>query len=196
MKTCSKCGVLKPESEFYRREGGKLRNDCKVCTRARVSKSPSKVKVRLEVAQKRMERQPFDPVAYKAAWHQENRERMAQKGREWAEAHPEQMRAYRRSWQKRNLRQGQQTAARRLARKLGNDCRIITERDWRRLVARYNGLCAYCRVRPWEHQDHVIPLARGGRHAIGNVLPACASCNQSKTDQLVVEWQRRSVRAA
>jgi 5-methylcytosine-specific restriction endonuclease McrA len=39
--------------------------------------------------------------------------------------------------------------------------------------------CVYCGG-PAEHIDHVVPLARGGAHAIGNLLPACAECNKSK----------------
>ena len=80
----------------------------------------------------------------------------------------------------------------RRAPKLGSDGRIST-RDWERLVERYNGLCAYCSVRPATDQDHVIPLSRGGRHTVGNVLPACRSCNSSKNDRLLIEWPGRPV---
>lgn len=74
----------------------------------------------------------------------------------------------------------------------------ISDRDWRRLVQRYDGRCAYCGVRPKVlHLDHVIPLKRGGRDAIGNALPACPSCNFSKNASLLVEWRyRRGARSA
>ncbi|MEU4427510.1 HNH endonuclease [Actinoplanes sp. NPDC024001] len=36
--------------------------------------------------------------------------------------------------------------------------------------------------------DHVIPVALGGRHAIGNLAPACRGCNNSKNDDLLIEW--------
>lgn len=39
--------------------------------------------------------------------------------------------------------------------------------------------------------DHVIPVVRGGRHAIGNILPACAACNGSKHAALLVVWRHR-----
>lgn len=78
---------------------------------------------------------------------------------------------------------------RRRSRSESADLKVVTTRDWDRLVARYGGLCAYCRTRPWSHQDHVIPIARGGRFAIGNLLPACASCNGSKGSKLLVEWR-------
>ena len=81
-------------------------------------------------------------------------------------------------------------AQRRRAVRLGADTREVPARDWNRLVALYDGMCAYCRDNPWEHRDHIIPLSRGGRHSIGNLLPACATCNTKKKDRLNVEWIR------
>jgi 5-methylcytosine-specific restriction endonuclease McrA len=62
-------------------------------------------------------------------------------------------------------------------------------RDWQRLLDRYRGLCAYCATRPATEQEHVIPLSRGGRNTIGNILPACRPCNTSKNDRLLIEWR-------
>lgn len=79
----------------------------------------------------------------------------------------------------------------RRSRKLGNLGSVgVSERDWVRLVIRYGGRCAYCGRHPRKkiHMDHVIPLVRGGRHAIGNVLPACEACNLSKSGRLLVDW--------
>jgi len=69
----------------------------------------------------------------------------------------------------------------------------VLERDWRRLVNRYGGCCAYCGDRPNKlHIDHVVPVSRGGRGGIGNILPACATCNVSKHALLLVEWRAGS----
>lgn len=68
----------------------------------------------------------------------------------------------------------------------------VSVRDWVRLVNRYKSCCAYCGIfveRPVI--EHVIPLARGGRHAIGNVLPACSKCNASKHALFIMEWRNR-----
>lgn len=67
----------------------------------------------------------------------------------------------------------------------------FTERDWARLVARYRGCCAYCGVKPDQplQREHVIPVARGGRHSAGNILPACPRCNGSKKAKLLSEWR-------
>jgi 5-methylcytosine-specific restriction endonuclease McrA len=64
----------------------------------------------------------------------------------------------------------------------------VTVRDLNRLIARYGGLCAYCPA-PWKQLDHVVPVTRGGRHGIGNIVPACVRCNTSKNDRTVMEWR-------
>lgn len=67
---------------------------------------------------------------------------------------------------------------------------LMTARDWRRLVSRYRGECAYCGQGGLPlTREHVIPLIRGGHHRLGNVLPVCAPCNYSKRDRFIVEWR-------
>ena len=95
--------------------------------------------------------------------------------RQYLKDNPERMRAIRRK------RKGQIRASHSL----------VLERDWRRLVHRYRGMCAYCQARPWAHRDHVIPLKRGGSHSIGNLLPACAPCNLRKKIKLLAIWRYR-----
>lgn len=79
------------------------------------------------------------------------------------------------------------TERRRLAL-LGGESVGVSERDWMRLIGRYDHRCAYCHERRPLTKDHIIPVSRGGRHAIGNILPACQSCNSSKRDDLLVYW--------
>ena len=52
---------------------------------------------------------------------------------------------------------------------------------WQRRVQR--GICGYCgkSVPPRSlTMDHVVPVARGGRSARGNVVAACKECNNRK----------------
>lgn len=65
-----------------------------------------------------------------------------------------------------------------------------SEDEWRRLLWRYCGVCAYCGELAAE-RDHVIPVSRGGTDFIGNILPACRACNASKSDRLLIEWKNR-----
>lgn len=68
----------------------------------------------------------------------------------------------------------------------------VASHEWLKLVRRYRHRCAYCGGNTGGiHMDHVIPMSRGGRHAIGNVLPACQTCNLSKGPKLLAEWRLR-----
>lgn len=72
------------------------------------------------------------------------------------------------------------------------DARKVTARDIERLIGRHGGRCAYCGISPeFLEIDHVVPLKRGGRHAIGNLLPACRPCNRAKSARLLVEFRRK-----
>lgn len=101
--------------------------------------------------------------------------------------------AYTREWRKNNPAQVRNGKIKRLeAESLGR----VSDRDWRRLKNRYQGRCAYCGVKCRATMDHVVPLHRGGRHTIGNILPACQSCNSSKHTKYLVEWKTRKAAAA
>lgn len=59
-----------------------------------------------------------------------------------------------------------------------------------KIVEKTLGKCAYCdKKRRKMHIDHVIPLAKGGRHSQNNLILACQSCNMSKGSKLVSEWK-------
>jgi 5-methylcytosine-specific restriction endonuclease McrA len=54
------------------------------------------------------------------------------------------------------------------------------------------GGCAYCGAthRPLQ-RDCVLPISRGGRYTLANVVPACRPCNTSKCNGEVTAWLRR-----
>jgi 5-methylcytosine-specific restriction endonuclease McrA len=57
--------------------------------------------------------------------------------------------------------------------------------------AEFDDRCAYCGAGGDLHIEHVVPISRGGGHAIGNIVPACESCNYSKRDHDPETWYRR-----
>ena len=70
----------------------------------------------------------------------------------------------------------------------------FTAGEWTALVAAHGGHCAYCgKARPL-HADHRLPLERGGKSDIANILPACAPCNLRK--HLMTEEEFRARLAA
>ncbi len=58
-------------------------------------------------------------------------------------------------------------------------CRVFIEQA----RAQSSHLCYYCGIRfrgaVWI--DHVIALAKGGKHEVGNLCTACQKCNQAKS---------------
>lgn len=53
-------------------------------------------------------------------------------------------------------------------------------------------VCAYCGADGVALQrDCVQPISRGGRYTLENVVPACRSCNASKSNDEVTSWMRR-----
>lgn len=81
--------------------------------------------------------------------------------------------------------------AKRRQRRLSRVENDLTAAQWAALLAGWDG-CAYCRAPgPGLQRDCVMPVARGGRYTVENVVPACASCNASKHDDEVTGWLRR-----
>jgi hypothetical protein len=67
----------------------------------------------------------------------------------------------------------------------------LTDEQWIALKAAWIG-CAYCGVKDKPLQrDCVLPLSRGGRYTLDNIVPACRSCNTSKCNDEVTVWMRR-----
>jgi 5-methylcytosine-specific restriction endonuclease McrA len=67
----------------------------------------------------------------------------------------------------------------------------LTDDQWLALRQEWGG-CAYCGASSHDLQrDCVIALSRGGRYTLANVVPACSSCNASKSNDEVTSWMRR-----
>ena len=52
---------------------------------------------------------------------------------------------------------------------------------WKEKIAK--GVCHYCggKFGPTSlTMDHIVPMARGGKSAKGNVVPTCKKCNTTK----------------
>jgi hypothetical protein len=67
----------------------------------------------------------------------------------------------------------------------------LTDEQWLALQTAWAG-CAYCGAEgPALQRDCVLPISRGGRYTLDNVVPACRSCNTSKCNDEVTAWLRR-----
>lgn len=66
----------------------------------------------------------------------------------------------------------------------------LTETHWAALMDAWGG-CAYCGAGGPLQKDCMLPISRGGRYTVSNVVPACGSCNASKCNTEVTTWLRR-----
>nr|WP_240477259.1 HNH endonuclease [Jiangella muralis] len=83
------------------------------------------------------------------------------------------------------------THARRRKRRMGKVEHDLTDAQWAALIAAWGG-CAYCGADDGQLQkDCMLPISRGGRYTLANVVPACRSCNASKCNAEVTTWMRR-----
>ena len=139
--------------------------------------------ISLPYSKKYYEDNKSELLAKQREYYNENSGRIREANRAWVESHRERHREYQRQYQQ----------SRRVL-KAALPTFKVSDRDWRRLQARYHHSCAYCACASEKvTMDHVVPLVRGGGHSIGNLLPACQKCNSSKGHKLLVEWMKRSV---
>lgn len=107
--------------------------------------------------------------------HQKNPESHTEASKRWRQNNPDKVR----------MANSRIKAMRRKAER-----RTISVADWKSVLLQHRHCCAYCGSAGDLTMDHVVPLVRGGRHSIGNVVPACRSCNSSKNGRFIVEWRK------
>ena len=70
-------------------------------------------------------------------------------------------------------------------------CPKLRDKRWRKSLHEFTGnSCIYC-GKISESIDHVLPRSKGGLSTTENCVPACLSCNGSKTDNNAFEWYRK-----
>ena len=101
-------------------------------------------------------------------WSKNNPEKKKASEQNWIKNHPEKMASY----------QAQAHARRRGAQETEHP---LTAAEWLYIKAVYDSRCVYCRRKLKKlTQDHIIPVSKGGKHTIENVVPSCQSCNSRK----------------
>ena len=82
-------------------------------------------------------------------------------------------------------------AARKRKRRMDRVEHDLSDEQWTALKEAWGG-CAYCGAADVPLQrDCVLPISRGGRYTLDNVVPACRRCNASKCNDEVTGWLRR-----
>jgi 5-methylcytosine-specific restriction endonuclease McrA len=154
--------VSAAEAERYRRDAARLKEKARTYYAAN-REAVSERLARPEVRERRRN--------YQRLWRERNRSYW----KKWRDANPEKALAL---------------VHRRLARLRDAAGADYTTPEKIRDRIRFHGhRCYYCKG-PYEAIDHRIPLARGGPHLPGNIVPACKSCNSRKNTKTEREFKR------
>ena len=120
-------------------------------------------------------------------WRENNKERILINGRNRYAVKKEYIDSYQTEWRKKNrLKWNSYRSARRLKEK-ENGIYLILDKEFKKLN---NQLCFYCGSDHKLTMDHIIPIVRGGRHSIGNLVVACKTCNSQKGSKTIQEWRK------
>lgn len=189
-KSCSICGKSKSVYCFGKRTASKdgLRAECKEC---RVKSSAkyyleNSEKIKADVKKYRL----ADHERYIAAarkYRLNNKEKLRIKSKKYQSNNPKIHALSSKKYQLANKEKYRDYANTRRARKISNGVYEISTKELNKL---YKSSCFYCGSNNSIQADHIIPISKGGQHSIGNLVPACAKCNNSKKDKFLIEWKR------
>lgn len=124
----------------------------------------------------------------------ENHERILNRERAWKKNNPESIkrqrqahkdRNYSKIWRENNPEKYAEKIHRRRIRLENNGVFVILKKEIKRLLSQP---CSFCGSYEKTTLDHIVPIAKGGRHSIGNLQTLCQSCNSQKRDSLHFEW--------
>lgn len=180
MKYCPRCDSTKPLDDFNK---NKNRYDghqgyCRPCQNSR------NVEWQIDNRDRYL--------ALKKARYNSNKEKHNEGVRRWQKENPKKMAAiYARYTQNHKEKIYLKNHRRRI--KVKSNTLVVLDKEIKRL---YSSNCIHCGTTENITMDHLIPVSRGGRHSIGNLVPMCRSCNSRKGKRLYAEWRYEDVRAS
>jgi 5-methylcytosine-specific restriction endonuclease McrA len=145
-------------------------------------------------------------LAQSKAYAAAHKEAVNAKTKAWDEANPgkkairtrnsylrnmEKRKKYHAEWRKNNRLRWNYYASLRRIRVKENGVFKILDKEFKALGQKP---CFYCGSTDSLTLDHVIPIARGGKHSIGNLVVACKPCNSQKNKRTIQEWRQLKLR--
>ena len=161
-KTCSSCKLNNPINNFHKH-----------------SASSDGVRAQCKDCRKVNRKRDYwaDPEkdqAWGADYRKKNPEVEQRRKSNWNQINPELQRA-----------QGH----RRRVRKKENGVLVVIKKDLNKI---YSSPCLACGTNDNITLGHIIPIARGGGHRVGNFVSQCLACNTSQGSMLWTEWKYSS----
>lgn len=129
-------------------------------------------------------------------WRKNNRDYIKKYGYQYREENKDYLNDQSRLWRQKNRHKDAAYSVKR--RNLIKEVeKSLTIDEWNDILRDYDYSCAYCdmgqdehldKYRQRLHQDHVVPLTKGGSFTKENIVPACITCNASKSNKNLGEW--------
>jgi 5-methylcytosine-specific restriction endonuclease McrA len=200
-KTCTKCEIEKSIENFYLNRG-KYMSCCQECVAIR--RKEYYIKNKSEIAIKRAIYQAAhrkEQYAHTKAWRKRNVDKMREANRRqyannpqhrqsvknaWREANVDKIKAFQKKYRLNHLPKMAEKQHKRRAKMRSNGVYQISEKE---LIKLYSFPCIACGTTDRVTIDHIIPIARGGTHSIGNLQSLCLKCNSSKNHRTMSEWK-------
>lgn len=197
---CAKCDSTKPVKEFYLRPDGEPRKPCRACQKLLRQSYYQRHRERLLIQTADWQRRnPGKVVLIKRRYNKRHLKMRMARNLAWADAHPEQMKAIRDAWRKKNPTYSRDWAQRnkdkinsysnnRRARYVGR----YTAEDIRKIFARQQGRCAnpscLASIAGAFDVDHIEPIIKGGTNWPINLQLLCRKCNREKDAKDPYVW--------
>lgn len=205
-KACSKCGQVKPLSEFHknRQSPDGLVHQCKTC-RAEYRRFYYQEKGHIEREQNRKWKEDnYEYVLeyarqygrknyakifenrrdYRRSYYLKNKKSILARNRRWAQRNPDKVYILRRRHRINNPESIRAAWHRFYARKKAAPGSFTAE-EWDALCRKYGRKCLACGKKRKLTVDHVVALSNGGTNDISNIQPLCGPCNSSKGAQTI-----------
>lgn len=137
---------------------------------------------------------------YYKDWYSENKGTLRENSRQHYAENRDAIRKRRKQLYEANKEKIQEQTRNRVQKYLARKKELpatLTERQWEQIKKDFNNACAYCGVTEEKHlkefgqtlhQEHFVPLSKGGAYTHNNIIPACMNCNSSKRDKDFFEW--------
>lgn len=183
MKTCTKCKIEKPFTEFSKRMAKRdgLQSSCKACNAAHYADRRETIAAK-RCLYRSANREKL--AAYQSAYYAARPGKLSAQNAKYYAENPDKYAAKTRNRRARiNNAEGKHTAA---------DIRAIFEKQC--------GICANCQTKLFKlgankyHVDHIMPLALGGSNWPSNLQCLCPTCNLKKHAKDPIDWAKENGR--
>ena len=217
MKTCTKCKIEKPKSDFHKNSQSKsgIRPNCKACeierkakyrsnnidsvnARCAVYRNANREKVRASNAAYKASN-PEKINAIRVAWVSTNSVKVKAGLAKWKEANRDRVRELNAAWNASHPEVMAAISRNRRARDRNADG-SHTNADVKLILLSQNNQCANCKAtlilsgKKKYHVDHVMPLALGGSNWPSNLQCLCQTCNLRKSSKHPDDWANENGR--